>query len=56
MQTAAEKRVCNLLIPKGRFAGYTHPPVFDKRGCKLLKTKEGIDKKRGKRFQEAATD
>jgi hypothetical protein len=30
----------------------THPPVFGRRGCKLLKTKDGIRKKRGKRPQE----
>jgi hypothetical protein len=34
--------------------GYTHPPVLGKRGCKVLKTKSGSSKKRGKRVQEAA--
>ena len=29
-----------------------HPPVFGKRGCKLLKTKDGTRKKKGKRPQE----
>src|ERR1700732_1748030 len=31
------------------------PPVFGKRGCKLLKTKETSAKKRAKRKQEAAS-
>ena len=30
------------------------PPVFGKRGCKLLKTKETSAEKRGKSAQEAA--
>jgi hypothetical protein len=34
------------------WARLPHPPVFDKRGCKLLKTKGGTRKKRGKRLQE----
>lgn len=33
-----------------------YPPVFGKRGCKLLKTKDGGRKKRAKRFQEVASD
>ena len=33
----------------------THPRYFGKRGWKLLKTKNGDRKKRGKRFQEAAS-
>ena len=36
-------------------AGYTHPPAFRKRDCKLLKTKDGSPKKRAKRKQEAAS-
>jgi hypothetical protein len=32
---------------------YPTPRYFRKRGCKLLKTKDGDRKKRGKRFQEA---
>src|SRR5260221_5433680 len=33
--------------------GYPHPGCFGKRGCKLLKTKDGECKKRGKRLQAA---
>jgi len=33
---------------------YHTPGYFRKRGCKLLKTKDGDRKKRGKRFQESA--
>src|SRR5260370_38589189 len=32
--------------------GYPHPGCFGKRGCKLLKTKDGSRKKRTKRLQE----
>jgi hypothetical protein len=32
--------------------GYPHPGCFGKRGCKLLKIKEGSCKKRRKRLQE----
>src|SRR5258707_9489105 len=35
--------------------GYTPPPVFGTRGCKLLKTKIGISEKRGKSAKEAAS-
>jgi hypothetical protein len=38
----------------GRSGRYPHPRYFGKRGCKLLKTKEGYRKKRGKRVQGAA--
>jgi len=31
---------------------YPHPGCFGKRGCKLLKTKDGTRKKRVKRLQE----
>jgi len=37
-----------------RVGSIPHPPVFAKRGGKLLKTKERRVKKRGKREQEAA--
>jgi len=32
--------------------GYPHPGCFVKRGCKLLKTKDGSSKERRKRLQE----
>jgi hypothetical protein len=31
--------------------GYPHPGCFGKRGCKLLKTKDGSRKRKGKRLQ-----
>src|SRR5689334_14602542 len=31
-----------------------HPPCFDKRGCKLLKTTDSASKKRAKRTKERA--
>jgi hypothetical protein len=31
--------------------GYPHPGCFGKRGCKLLKTKDGVRKKKAKRLQ-----
>jgi hypothetical protein len=31
--------------------GYPHPGCFGKRGCKLLKTKDGSRKSRAKRLQ-----
>jgi len=33
----------------------THPLFLPKRGCKLLKTKNGSAEKRGRREQEAAS-
>jgi hypothetical protein len=33
----------------------TRPQYFWERGCKLLKTKDGDRRKRGKRFQESAS-
>jgi hypothetical protein len=35
--------------------GYPHPGCFAKRGWKLLKTKDGRLKKRGKSVKEAAS-
>ena len=34
--------------------GTPYPPVFAKRGCKLLKTNNATSKKRGKRVEERA--
>src|SRR5882762_2343841 len=38
----------------GFHGGTPYPPVFAKRGCKLLKTNNTVPKKRGKRLKERA--
>jgi hypothetical protein len=38
----------------GFHGGTPYPPVFAKRGCKLLKTNNTTSKKRGKRLEERA--
>jgi len=38
----------------GFHGGTPYPPVFAKRGCKLLKTNNRMSKKRGKRLKERA--
>jgi hypothetical protein len=35
--------------------GYPHPGCFAKRGCKLLKTKDGSRKSKGKRLEAIET-
>src|ERR1700740_3668470 len=55
LQTGPQEGVCKLLIPRGSFLrGHPTPRSFGKRGCKLLKTKDGSRKKRGKRLQTIA--
>jgi hypothetical protein len=55
-------RAKGIEAPRGEFdgegklgakvSGQPHPGGFGKRGCKLLKTKDGSRKKRTKRLQE----